>query len=240
MTEKGPAPSRLAATATAVLLAAVVLVLTGLGVWQIQRRTWKHDLIARVQARIHAAPQPSPGPALWPRINPADDEYRVVRLSGRYGSGRDTLVQAVTVLGGGYWVLTPLKTDAGWTVLVNRGFVPVDWRSALHAGIAPPQGPVTITGLLRLSEPGGGFLRRNRSAENRWYSRDVAAIARARHLGAVAPYFVDVRRPGVWPRPGLTVLDFPDNHLVYAITWFGLAALIAGLSLRAWLGGGRR
>jgi len=234
----GPSRPRLAAAVTAALVAVVVLGLTGLGVWQMQRRAWKHDLIARVQARIHAAPQAAPAPAQWPSLSRAEDEYRVVRLTGRY-AGQDTLVQAVTVLGGGYWVLTPLQADGGWVVLVNRGFVPTDWRTALHGAIAPPPGRITVTGLLRFSEPGGGFLRHNRPAEDRWYSRDVAVIAAARHLNRVAPYFIDAQGEGEWPQPGLTVLDFPDNHLVYAITWFGLAGLVAGLAMRAWYLGGR-
>ncbi len=88
--------------------------------------------------------------------------------------------------------------------------------------------------LLRLSEPGGGFLRRNAPAEDRWYSRDVAAIARAHGLDAVAPYFIDAdaataAQAGTpWPRGGLTVVRFRDNHLGYALTWFALALLVAG------------
>src|SRR5690606_36844343 len=87
-------------------------------------------------------------------------------------------------------------------------------------------------GLLRLSEPGGGFLRRNMPAENRWYSRDVAAIAAARGLDDVAPFFVDAE-PGAaagadsWPRAGLTITRFSNNHLGYALTWFALALLVA-------------
>lgn len=227
---------RLSGIALCMGLAVVVIVLTALGVWQLQRRVWKHDLIARVAQRIHAPAQSAPEPGAWPTINRTTDEYKVVRVTGHFLPASDALVQAVTDLGGGYWVLTPFKTDTGFTVLINRGFVPVDWRTTLPQGFAPPRGPVTVTGLLRLSEPGGAFLHRNKPEENRWYSRDVLGIAQARGLTGVAPYFIDARARAVdaWPRGGLTVIDFPDNHLVYAITWFGLALLVGGLSVRAW------
>ena len=125
----------------------------------------------------------------------------------------------------------PLRTDAGWTVLVNRGFVPTDRRGTIAA---PRVVPVSVSGLLRLTEPGGGFLRRNDAGQNRWFSRDVQAIAARHGLGGVAPYFIDADRAGDgWPRGGMTVVRFTNNHLVYALTWFGLAALIVVLVLVA-------
>ena len=111
------------------LVAVGVCVLLALGVWQLQRRVWKLDLIERVNERVHAAPAPAPGPAAWPAITPAADEYRHVRVAGRFLNDRETLVQAFTSLGEGYWVLTPLRADQGFTVLVNRGFVPSALRS---------------------------------------------------------------------------------------------------------------
>ncbi|MGP7795999.1 SURF1 family protein [Sphingomonas sp. CLY1604] len=209
-------------------LLAVIALLVGLGVWQLQRRTWKLALIAHTEAMLASPPVAAPGPARWPAIGSAD-LYRPVVASGRYRSGADTYVQAVTDFGGGYWVLTPLETDRGFTILVNRGFVPADLR-----GKAPPApGVQSVRGLLRLSEPGGGFLRHNDPAGDRWYSRDVAAIAAARRLGRIAPYFIDANQPRTgWPRGGLTVVRFRNTHLVYALTWFGLALLVAVMAWR--------
>ncbi|WP_407521499.1 SURF1 family protein [Methylobacterium oryzisoli] len=192
------------------------------------RRTWKLDLIARVEARVHASPVPAPGPERWAAVSPAADEYRRVTARGAWRGERSTLVQAVTDRGGGYWVMTPLARDDGTVILVNRGFVPADQR-APAAWEPPTSGPVTVTGLLRMTEPGGGFLRANDPAADRWYARDVAAIARARGLAEVAPYFIDVERGGgesALPVPGLTVIAFSNNHLVYGITW-GVLALMA-------------
>jgi surfeit locus 1 family protein len=225
-----------------VLLGVVALIgvvgFLALGIWQVQRLGWKQALIARVESRIHAEPVPAPGPADWAAV--ANDEYRRVRVSGFFQQDRATFVQAVTERGGGYWLLTPLRSDAGFTVLVNRGFVTPEQRSQLSGPASASNGQIpaaqaTVTGLLRLSEPGGGFLRRNDPAADRWYSRDVAAIAAVRglgerDLGEVAPYFIDAdatQGPAGFPVGGLTVLRFANNHLVYALTWFALALMLA-------------
>ncbi|MBK4216031.1 SURF1 family protein [Paracoccus caeni] len=201
--------------------ALVTVVLIGLGVWQVQRLGWKLDLIARVDERVAAQPVAAPGPADWPALTESADEYRRVTVSGRYAEGQDTLVQAVTALGPGFWVMTPLTTDDGWTLLINRGFVAADNRDDRPL----PPGEVAVTGLLRLSQPDGAFLRANDPAAERWYSRDTAAIAETRGLSNTAPYFIDADRAGdAQPVGGLTVIHFRNNHLSYALTWFAMAA----------------
>ncbi len=208
----------------------------GLGVWQLQRLTWKLDLIAHVEQRVHAVPIDPPGPALWPSITSAADEYRHIQLSGRFMKGKDSFVQAVTVKGPGFWLLTPLRSDAGFVVLVNRGFVPQGWRPSPQGADARTSPRVRITGLLRMSEPNGAFLRANRPLDDRWYSRDVAEIARARGLVATAPYFIDADATPLvegWPLGGLTVIHFRNSHLIYAFTWFSLAAMVALWGVRA-------
>ncbi len=209
-----------------------------LGVWQLQRLQWKEALVDRVDSRIHAAAIDAPRPADWPGINTATHEYLHVRLTGNFLSGHDTRVQAVTELGGGFWLLSPFRRDDGSLVLVNRGFVPEGWRGTLPM-------PTEVTGLLRLSETGGGFLRQNDPAAGRWYSRDVAAIADTQGLTQVAPYFVDAGLPRPHdgnatlaapgrheaPHGGLTVVRFSNNHLGYALTWFVLALMCAGAAV---------
>jgi surfeit locus 1 family protein len=234
-------------------VAAVVLfcVFALLGTWQVQRRAWKLDLIARVDQRVHAPAVAPPVPAEWPQVTAANSEYRHVRATGTFLNDSETLVRALTELGAGDWVLTPLRLEDGTVVLVNRGFVPPERRDRAAHGAAAVTTAATVTGLLRISEPKGAFLRRNDPAKGLWYSRDVAAIATARGLSRVAPYFIDAeadggeeRRPAVAadgatgesasnaPVGGLTVISFRNTHLMYAITWYGLALMVV---VGAWI-----
>ena len=229
----------------------VFAVFMALGTWQVQRRTWKLELIERVEQRAHAEPVDAPGPERWPAITAESDAYRRVQARGQYRDADTVFVQAVTELGAGFWVLTPLERADGSTVFVNRGFV----APGVRERVAREAGPVSVTGLLRIGEPGGGFLRRNDAAANRWFSRDVAAIAAARGLRRVAPYFIDAgaapnaiphvtpnasASPPPNPTPyeksspranapvgGLTVIAFSNSHAVYAFTWYTLAVMTA-------------
>ena len=209
--------------------------LAALGTWQLERRAWKLDLIARVDQRVHAPATVAPAPDEWPQVSVATHEYRHVRATGSFVYASQTLVQAVTELGAGFWLLTPLRLTDGSVVLINRGFVATERAAVVVQATDAAGGQVTVTGLLRLTEPGGAFLRRNDAAANRWYSRDVQAIAAARGLGRVAPYFIDADAtphagPGSdgFPIGGLTVIAFANNHLVYALTWYTLALMVAG------------
>jgi len=209
-----------------------------LGNWQLQRRVWKLDLIQRVDERVHAVAEAAPERSLWPLVSRESDEYRHVFVEGEYLPDSDTLVTAATELGSGYWVLTPLRLEDGSTVMVNRGFI---GQGSVPA--APPVEPVKVEGLLRITEPDGSVLQSNVPAAGRWYSRDVAAIAAARGLEDTAPYFIDAAAgqpgsPGAGqdaaqhgPVGGLTVIRFHNSHLVYAITWFGLAAMVVGAAV---------
>jgi len=236
-------PKRRRRALPAALLALAALIFVGLGIWQVERRAEKLALIQAVDRRVHAQPAAAPGPADWPHISLASDAYRPIRARGAFLHDRETLVQAATARGPGYWVMTPLRTEAGWTLMVNRGFVPAERPDRASRRAGEPQGLVTVTGLLRITEPGGGFLHANDPAANRFYSRDVAAIAATRGLGPTAPYFLDAgATPGDahQPRGGMTVLAFPNNHLEYALTWFALAGLsLLGL-VRIWRRGAER
>jgi surfeit locus 1 family protein len=262
---RGPAsqesePRRRSFATLLTLAVCALLVFAGfmaLGTWQLQRLQWKLALIERVEQRVHAAPAPAPGPDRWPRVNAEADEYRHVRVTGTFLYELTTLVQATTALGSGYWLLTPLRSADGYVVLVNRGFIPAQaddrarhdflngTRDADKHQSRADFGVSTVNGLLRMSEPGGAFLRHNNPTGNRWYSRDVQAIAAARGLPHVAPYFVDAdaaeepadeKSEGSANAPigGLTVISFHNNHLVYALTWYALALMVAGACL--WVG----
>ncbi len=218
-----------------ILAVSGVAVLTTLGVWQIERRAWKLHLIERVEQRVHAALVVAPGPTEWPAINTKDDEYRRVTVSGHFLNDRETLVTAVTEDGAGFWVLAPLVTKDRYSVLINRGFVPADRRDPASRKPGEITGETTVTGLLRMTEPKGAFLRANDVSADRWFSRDVDAISAKRGLENPAPYFIDADatpNPGGLPIGGLTVIAFSNNHLVYALTWLALAVMLAAASIR--------
>ena len=256
-----PAALRWALAACALL---AVVGFIALGNWQVRRLAWKRALIARVDERVHAPAVAAPARARWAGVNAQADEYRHVAVEGVYLYGLTTRVQAATELGAGFWLLTPLCGADGAIVLVNRGFVAADAPAPAASASASTEvsksapvcqagardGARKVEGLLRISEPGGGFLRRNDPSGQRWYSRDVAAIAAARGLpgAAVAPYFIDAQagqeappaanaaktgHAEASPSGGLTVISFPNSHLVYALTWYALAALLAGACLWA-------
>ena len=226
---------------------ALFLGFMALGTWQVQRRAWKLDLIERVEQRVHSAPVAVPAPAQWPEVNAANYEYLPVQAQGVWLDKQTLLSKALTEAGAGFWVMTPLQQGDGSQIWVNRGFTPEKMRAEWLKQISeasPSQEAVTVIGLMRMSEPGGGFLRKNDAGQSQWFSRDVAAMAQAADLKHAAPYFIDLGVPASNPayrrnefgldvlRPGMTVIQFPNSHLVYALTWYGLAAMVLGA---AWL-----
>jgi surfeit locus 1 family protein len=223
----------LAGPAAATLIGLAVLV--GLGVWQLKRLAWKEGLIAAVESRTTAPPVEIPPPEEWVKLNPRDYEYRHVRLSGVYDYAHQALVfRALSSPRGrwggpGYLVMTPLELSDGASVIVNRGFVPEERKDAANAGST---GPTEVTGLMRASEDRTWFTPSDDPARGQWFTRDVEHIAEALKLGPHAPFSVDADAsadPDALPEGGETILEFPNNHLSYAMTWFGMALALAGV-----------
>jgi surfeit locus 1 family protein len=224
---------------TAAALAAFAI-LCALGTWQVQRLHWKEALIASVERGLHAAPVPAPGPDEWPSLDYGDREYQRVTVSGHFDESAEayvtyTLTEPKGRHGGiGFLVMTPFTTPAGWTVYVNRGFVPRASRYPNQRPGGSIAGETTVTGLFRAPHDAPWWLSDSVS-DNAWFSRDPMLYAKAHGLppAGVAPYIVDAdydpSLPGGLPQGGETVVAFPNNHLGYAITWFGLAAALAGV-----------
>ncbi|MCJ2070366.1 SURF1 family protein [Methylobacterium sp. J-030] len=229
----------LVAPGLAALIALAILL--GLGTWQIERRAWKEDLIARLLRQTKAEPVAPPKAADWV---PDRDEFRHVRVSGRFLNDKETLVHGLAPgetpgrALQGYYVLTPLVRDDGGIVLINRGFVPTELKAQADRRDGLIEGPTTVTGILRASEARGLFVPEPDPARGEWFNRDIAGIASARGVSDVAPYLIEADAvPGQtsWPRGGQLRIDLPNNHLQYAFTWFGLAGcLIAVFSVFAW------
>lgn len=229
-----------------VATAIAFVILCALGTWQVQRLHWKEALIASVERGLIAAPVPAPGPGEWARLDYGDREYQRVTVTGRFDEAAEsyvvyTLTEPKGPHGGiGYLVMTPLVTPDGWMVYVNRGFVPRSNRYPNQRPGSAIAGAITVTGLFRAPH-GTPWWAGDDVSGNAWFSRDPKLYAKAHGLppAEVAPYIIDAdfdpALPGGLPQGGETLVKFPNNHLGYAITWFGLAAALAGVySVLVW------
>lgn len=216
----------------------VLSVLIVLGTWQMQRLAWKENLISVVGARVRDAPKLLPSAAEAFSMNLANEEYRPYIAEGSFLHQYE--VQVYTVLsdakgmysGAGYWVLTPLERPDGSIVIVNRGFVPVERKDPASRPDSKVDGPQRVIGLLRAPEQANYFTPANEPVRQAWYRREPAEIANAFGLKGVLPFLLDATgnyRRGTLPQPNETKITFTNNHLGYALTWYGLACTLVGV-----------
>jgi surfeit locus 1 family protein len=228
-------------------IAALILFagLVGLGHWQLERKAWKEGLIDTLGQRLAAAPSDLPPPASWSSLIPAADEFRRVRFSARLLPNEEALVFTSgsafrpDVSGSGYWVFAPARLAGGGLVVVDRGFVPEGRqdKATRAAGAVPAE--VEMVGVMRWPEPPAWFMPQPDPGHNLWFERDPGAIARAKNWGEVAPFFIELESPvppGGLPFSGPLRVELPNDHLQYAMTWFGLAAVLV-ICFAFWLRG---
>lgn len=235
---KQPRKRRGAVLDATMMALAGIAILVGLGVWQLDRKVWKENLIATLNARLASAPGDLPPRSSWLSLRQNDQEFRRVKFPAEFIEGEEALVYTAgsalrpDVKGPGYWVFAPARLAGGSIVVVNRGFVPVDRKEAAARPEGATQGTFDIVGVLRWPEQRGVFTPDDDPRNNVWYLRDSSAIAVAKKWATVAPFFIDQESPvppGGWPKPGKLEVTLPDNHWQYAITWFGLALALAGV-----------
>jgi len=239
--ETKPAQSRKLYWGFIVLMLGLMVLFATLGVWQLERLGEKEKLIADVAARSGLAPTPLPPVAEWPAFDAEAWSYRPAVVSGTYLPEQTVLVftsladQNGPYGGPGYWVMTPMALATGGTVLVNRGFVPQDSADAFATGGAVEPGLISLTGIARTSEEVGSFTPQPDLAKRiEWVRNIPRLVATAGGVPQpVAPVYIDLpaTEPGALPQGGETVVNFPNNHLGYAITWFGFALLVPFLLL---------
>jgi surfeit locus 1 family protein len=217
------------------LSVAGLAVLIGLGTWQLQRKQWKDQLIARIAARIAASPVPlSQAQQTW--LAGGDIEYLHVTARGRLHHDKERYLYAPAKSGLGWHVYTPLEWAPSQVVWINRGFVPDERKHPASRREGQLPGEVEVTGLVRVPHGTGLFTPANDVAHNLWYWPDAAAM----HASAFADtamrglaFTVDAdarpEPPGGLPRGGVTRLDLPNRHLEYALTWYGLALTLIGV-----------
>ena len=235
------------ATTFAAFTLVMVAMFAGLGIWQLQRRVEKHALIAALTERLADQPGPLPQAAQWSMLSPASDEFRRVRFVATYQNLPDAMVYSSgsavreDVSGPGTWAFLPARLASGETVVINTGFVPntMQDRAQQDRAVKPlvTGAPVALTGYLRFPEAAGLLTPAEDTRKRLWFARDHLAMARALSWGEVAPFYVDLETPvpdsGI-PKPGPLTVHLKDDHLQYAITWFGLAGAVA-IAFGVWL-----
>jgi surfeit locus 1 family protein len=201
-----------------------VLGALALGTWQVQRLQWKTALIAERQARRDAPPLAK----LPERFDPARDEFRRVRVTGRFLHDKEMYLAARSFRGNpGYHVITPLAVFRGH-VLVDRGWIPLDRKSPAQRKPGNPEGEVAVEGYLRAETGPGWFTPANEPDKNFWFFIDIAAMAKAHGIGKVEPFYIEAgpaENPGGFPVGGQTRFELPNDHLQYAITWYAMALI---------------
>ena len=220
-----------------------IVILGGLGAWQLDRRVWKENLIAALNARLGEKPKDLPPRANWPHLDQKNEEFRRVAFPAEFLDGEEALVYSAgsplrpDVKGPGYWVFAPARLAGGSIVLVNRGFVPDDRKDPAVRAEGALHGIIDLVGVMRWPEIRSSFTPVDDPKGNVWYLRDSNAIAASKKWATAAPFYIDLEEPtpaGGWPKPGKLEVNLPDNHLQYAITWFGLTLALAGVYV-AWL-----
>jgi surfeit locus 1 family protein len=209
--------------------------LLGLGTWQVERLGWKNGLIETIEARVHAAPAPlGDVEALFERTG--DVDYVPVRVSGRFLHADER--HFLSTFGGaaGWNIFTPLRLDDGRTLFVNRGFVPYDRKAPETRADGQVEGEVEIAGIARndIAQKPSSFVPDNDPVKNVFFWKHLPDLARglpAADTAGLLPFIVDAEPnaasgPG-GPVGGTTVVDIPNSHLQYAITWYGLALVLA-------------
>jgi surfeit locus 1 family protein len=236
MTEDAGVSSKRFPRLAVVLGGMLFVILVGLGTWQVQRLHWKEALLATIAERTRAEPLSLRDVEL--KFGETGDiEYIPVVATGEFLHDAERHFFATWQGQSGYYVYTPLRLETGRVVFVNRGFVPFDKKNPATRQQGQVTGPQTVTGLARkpLPDKPSVMLPDNDPDKNIFYWKDLRAMAILSGLdvdSGVLPFFIDADakpNPGGLPRGGVTIIDLPNNHLQYAITWYGLAAALAGV-----------
>ena len=219
-----------------VLACAAFVTLIALGTWQLERKAWKEALIDTIEQRVMASPAALPPRERWTSLDSADDEFRRVTLRGEFLPGREGRVYTVgsglreDIKGPGYFAFAPVRLADGSVVVVNRGYVANAQPDATLKPIGLAAGTVELVGAMRWPEAPGWFVTGHDVRADLWFARDHLAMAAFYGWGPVAPFYIDQEAPvpaGGVPRPSPLKVNLRNEHLQYALTWFGLAAVLA-------------
>jgi len=194
-------------------------VLVSLGVWQLQRLEWKEAILADIAGRISEAPVSLPD-----NPDPEKDRYLPVRAEGRFGEAELHVLVSLRGPGAGYRVIQPFETG-GRRILVDRGYVPAAEKDA-----PPATGPAIVTGNLHWPDEVDSFTPEADPAGNIWFARDVPVLAEALDTEPVLVIAREIEGAQRGEPLPVTTEGIPNSHLGYAVQWFGLALVWAGMT----------
>jgi cytochrome oxidase assembly protein ShyY1 len=226
---------------------AALVTFIGLGSWQLHRKAWKETLIDTLEQRLSATAVAGPPRERWDGLDPQEHEFRRVKFLAAFPPGEHALVYAGAsalrsdVSGPGYWVFAPARSATGAVIVVNRGFVPEGRQDVATRAVGESSGSIELIGVMRWPERRAWFAPQDSPGHNLWFVRDHLAIARAKGWGEVAPFYIELESPRLsegLPSPGPLRVNLRNEHLQYAITWYGLAAVFAVMFI-LWLRGRR-
>jgi surfeit locus 1 family protein len=215
-----------------------IAILMALGTWQVERLQWKEALVAQIDERI--ASEPADLDALEAQYAATGDvDYTPATVEGRFLNEGERYFLSTFEGQSGWNVHVPLLVDGERLLFVNRGFVPYDRRDAATRREGQVEGRVTVSGLARNppAEASGFFVPENDPVGNTFFRRDIDAMVQGLELPPgvrVLPFFLDAgpgRAPGGWPVGGTTVIEIPNNHLQYAITWYGIGLVLVVMTV---------
>ncbi|ABC89771.1 putative cytochrome oxidase complex biogenesis factor transmembrane protein [Rhizobium etli CFN 42] len=225
---------------TGILVLTALAILISLGTWQLQRLHWKQGLLADIAARQAAAPVPLADIEAI-AASGGDIEYRKVTATGRYINNKERHFFATWRGQTGFYVYTPLELADGRILIVNRGFVPYENKEPEMRMQGQLTDQQTVTGLARAKLAGkpSWLVPDNDVAKNIFYWKDLDVMAESVGLekARVIPFFVDADstpNPAGLPIGGVTQVDLPNDHLQYAFTWYGLAAVLVAVVAVSW------
>jgi surfeit locus 1 family protein len=194
-------------------------ILLGLGFWQLARLEVKEAYLANLEAQIAAAPVALPGDP-----DPVRDRFLPVIVTGQFGGDALSVLVSRKQIGPGVRLIAPFVTDTGRRIMVDRGFVREDARGDDHTATA-----FEVTGNLHWPDETDSAIPPPDEEAGLWFARDVAAMAAALDTDPILLVARSNTGGGVEPMP-VDNADTPNNHLQYAITWFSLSLVWAGMT----------
>jgi len=220
-----------------------LFILMQLGQWQMDRLRWKNDLIGAIEAAYAQNPQETILDSV--RLNSLHGKYPVFD----YGTIRGTFIHQAEIAVGprthngkpGYHIITPmrLRDQPDTIILINRGWVPLDQAERMRRPDTQNRASPVVIGTARAIPGPNPLTPANDPANDQWFSINPAQISAQFNLGPIMDHvmiYSESATPSfALPIPHETRWMPENNHLHYALFWFGMAfVMLVIYGIRFW------